>query len=92
MTQATLVRWRNTPRRRWRYGRLRRTLSDGNVEVIDERTGALRTLRPDAVEYKAAGPRGGVVWLAATLLHDPRNMTAPTWCASSSVSSSHASA
>lgn len=60
---APVVRWRNAPRRRWRYGRLRRELPDGNVEVIDDRTGALRTLRPEVVEFKVAGRRGGVVWV-----------------------------
>lgn len=62
----TQVRWRNAPRKRWRHGRLRRTLDDGCVEVVDERTGALRTLRPEVVEVKATGPRGAVVWVAET--------------------------
>ena len=46
---------------RWREGRVLGRERDGSVGVRDGR-GASRALRPERLEVRDRGPRGGVVW------------------------------
>jgi hypothetical protein len=55
------VRWRDRRSSRWREGRVLGRERDGSVGVRDGR-GASRALRPDRLEVRDRGPRGGVVW------------------------------
>ena len=55
------VRWRDRSGARWREGRVERRERDGSVGVRDGR-GASRALRPERLEVRARGPRGGAVW------------------------------
>ena len=55
------VRWRDRRSSRWREGRVLGRERDGSVAVRDGR-GASRALRPDRLEVRDRGPRGGVVW------------------------------
>jgi hypothetical protein len=55
------VRWRDHRSSRWREGRVLGRERDGSVGVRDGR-GASRALRPERLEVRDRGPRGGVVW------------------------------
>jgi hypothetical protein len=55
------VRWRDRSSSRWREGRVVGRERDGSVGVRDGR-GASRALRPDRLEVRDRGPRGGVIW------------------------------
>jgi hypothetical protein len=55
------VRWRDRSGARWREGQVERRERDGSVGVRDGR-GASRALRPERLEVRARGPRGGRVW------------------------------
>jgi hypothetical protein len=55
------VRWRDRAGARWREGRVVGRERDGSVGVRDGR-GASRALRPERLEVRVRGPRGGVVW------------------------------
>jgi hypothetical protein len=55
------VRWRRSTGGRWVEGRVIARERDGSVGVRDA-DGASRALRPDRLEVRDRGPRGGVVW------------------------------
>jgi hypothetical protein len=55
------VRWRERAGGRWREGRVTGRERDGSVSVRDGR-GASRALRPERLEVRTAGPRGGTLW------------------------------
>jgi hypothetical protein len=61
-----VVRFRRTDTGRWREGRVRRMNNDGSVEIIDNKTGSIRSIRPSMVERRTKGPRGGVFWEPVT--------------------------
>lgn len=49
----------------WGHGWFRRRLADGAIEVVAETNGAVRTLFPQHVEFRAYGPRGAARWVSA---------------------------
>ena len=59
------VRWRDREGGRWREGRVVGRERDGSVGVRDGR-GASRALRPERLEVRVRGPRGGAVWEPVT--------------------------
>ncbi len=63
LTSGDRVRWRDRSSSRWREGRVIGRERDGSVGVRDGR-GASRALRPDRLEVRDRGPRGGLVWEA----------------------------
>jgi hypothetical protein len=56
-----VVRYRPVGGGRWREAKVHGRAADGSVTVVDA-NGALRSLRPEAVEVRGAGPRGGPAW------------------------------
>lgn len=65
LTAGQSVRFRRRANERWKEGSVVRREADGSLGVRDGK-GSLRALPLDAVEVRASGPRGGVVWEPAT--------------------------
>ena len=59
------VRFRRRDSQRWQEGTVARREGDGSLGIRDSK-GALRALPLEAVEVRARGPRGGVVWEPVT--------------------------
>lgn len=55
------VRFRRRDTGRWREGRVVGRERDGSVALRDQR-GASRSIRPEQLEVRSVGPRGGVIW------------------------------
>ena len=68
------VRWKY--RGRWRHGHLGDppVERDGCLRVFDDYNGAARTLRPEQLQARVRGPRGGLRW---TSLGVPQDRAAP---------------
>jgi len=62
LSQGDTVRFRRSAARRWREGTVSRREPDGSVGVRDAE-GRSRALRPELLELRTAGPRGGVRWV-----------------------------
>jgi len=60
---AEPVRWKRRSRN-WRYGRLADPPleRDGSLRVVQDSTGATRSLRPSELERQVRGPRGALKW------------------------------
>jgi hypothetical protein len=56
-----VVRYRPVGGGRWKEARVHGRSSDGSVTVVDG-NGALRSLRPEALEVRVTGPRGAAGW------------------------------
>jgi hypothetical protein len=62
LAPGDVVRFRRGAGRRWQEGTVSRREPDGSVGVRDGE-GRSRALRPDVLEVRTAGPRGGVRWV-----------------------------
>jgi hypothetical protein len=56
------VRFRRSAARRWQEGTVSRREPDGSVGLRDAE-GRSRALRPERLELRTSGPRGGVRWV-----------------------------
>jgi hypothetical protein len=66
------VRWRRRTRN-WRYGRLTDPPleRDGSLRVVEDSTGATRSLRPSELERQVRGPRGALKWAPCQPIDTP---------------------
>ena len=62
LSQGDTVRFRRSAARRWQEGTVSRREPDGSVGLRDA-DGRSRALRPELLELRTAGPRGGVRWV-----------------------------
>jgi hypothetical protein len=62
LARGDVVRFRRAAGRRWQEGTVSRREGDGSVGVRDAE-GRSRALRPDVLEVRTSGPRGGVRWV-----------------------------
>ena len=62
LSRGDTVRFRRSAARRWQEGTVSRREPDGSVGVRDAE-GRSRALRPELLELRTAGPRGGVRWV-----------------------------
>jgi hypothetical protein len=62
LVRGDVVRFRRAAGCRWREGTVSRREGDGSVGVRDAE-GRSRALRPDVLQVRTAGPRGGVRWV-----------------------------
>jgi hypothetical protein len=65
LNRGDVVRFRRSAGRRWQEGTVSRREDDGSVGVRDTE-GRSRALRPEVLEVRTAGPRGGVRWVPVT--------------------------
>ena len=61
LSPGDTVRFRRSAARRWQEGTVSRREPDGSVGLRDA-DGRSRALRPELLELRTAGPRGGVRW------------------------------
>lgn len=78
---AVDVRWKDG--HRWRHGVAHSLEPDGSVRVYVSPTKAARSLRPEILERKERGPRGGSRWVP--FVQDASTATRPP----DAVASSH---
>ena len=62
LNRGDVVRFRRSAGKRWHEGTVSRREDDGSVGVRDV-DGRSRALRPEVLEVRVAGPRGGVRWM-----------------------------
>ena len=62
LSRGDTVRFRRSAARRWQEGTVSRREPDGSVGLRDA-DGRSRALRPELLELRTAGPRGGVRWV-----------------------------
>ena len=62
LSRGDTVRFRRSAARRWQEGTVSRREPDGSVGLRDA-DGRSRALRPELLEVRTSGPRGGVRWV-----------------------------
>lgn len=59
------IRFRQRGRKNWQKGKALYVNSDDSIGIIDA-DGRMRDIRPEGIEKKEEGPRGGTIWTQVT--------------------------